>query len=58
MLTTHFSFFSLLSKKLEDLSSSERPKTRRLHQSSYDKEDLPIGEIRGLVALMPVIIGS
>ncbi len=36
------------------MSNSERPKTRRLHESPYDKEDLPLGETRGLVALMPL----
>ncbi len=36
------------------MSSSERPETRRLHELPYDKEDLPIGETRGLVALMPL----
>ncbi len=40
--------------KFAQMSSSERPETRRLHESPYDKEDLPIGETRGLVALMPL----
>ncbi|WP_175495470.1 hypothetical protein [Gracilibacillus orientalis] len=36
------------------MSSSKRQKLGDFPKALYDKEDLPIGEMRGLVALMPL----